>query len=169
MLKPLEPLRNIEFVRESAVFDRIKTLLLAGLVAREAKDAFFGRDGDAAGLEEVGAEGAVFVEVNLGEAMGGVAVGEDDAAPEVLGVVPGDAEALVVVVALGDEIAAAEIADETADDGGVRHALIGNFGEFKRRHAAPRVEVPEFIRALEGWELEELWFRDRTVKKSAGS
>jgi hypothetical protein len=127
---------------------------LAGLVAGEAEDAFFGGDGDAAGLEEVGAEGGVFVEVDLGEAMGGVAVGEDDAAPEVFGVVPGDAEGLVVVVALGDEVAAAEIADETADDGGVGHALIGDFCEFERRHAAPRVEEPEFIRAVEGWELE---------------
>ena len=122
---------------------------LAGFVAGEAEDSFFGGDGDAAWFEEVGAEGGVFVEIDLGEAMGGGSVGEDDAAPEVAGVLPGDAEVLVVVVALGDGVGAAEIADETAEDGGVGQALIGNFFEFGGRHAAPPVEEAEFIRA--GW------------------
>jgi hypothetical protein len=90
------------------------------------------------------------VEVDLGEAMGRGAVGEDDAAPEVAGVLPGDGEMLVVVMALGDEVCAAKIADETADNGGVGHALIGDFFEFYGRHAAPPVEVAEFIRGGDG-------------------
>lgn len=120
---------------------------LARFVAGEAEDAFFGRDGDAAGLEEVGAEGGVFVEIDLREAVIRGAVGEDDAAPEVAGVLPGDTEMLVVVVALGDRVGAAEIADETAEHGGIGHALIGDFFKFYGRHAAPPVEDAEFIRA----------------------
>ena len=121
-----------------------------GFVAGEAEDAFFGGDGDATGFEEVGADGVVGVEVDLGDAVGGVAVGEDGAAPEVFGVVPGDAEGLVVVVALDDGVGAAEIADEAAENGGVGHALVGDFVEFEQRHAAPPVEVGEFIRAAVG-------------------
>ena len=57
---------------------------------------------------------------------------------------------LVVVVALDEGIVATEIADEAADDGGVGHALIGDFFEFYGRHAAPPVEEAEFIRGGDG-------------------
>jgi len=111
-----------------------------------------GGDGDAAGFEEVGAEGGVVVEIDLSEAMGWGVVGEDGAAPEVAGVLPGDGEVLVVVMALDEGVIAAEVADEAADDGGIVEALVGDFVEFVGGHSAPRAKVASLPERLCGRE-----------------
>lgn len=108
----------------------------ADAVAGEAEEAFFGGDGDAARFEDVGADGGVLMQINLGEAAGGVLGVGDSAAPEVAAILPANGELTDIVVTLLHVVTAAEIGDEAADDGGVGEALVDDFVEFLGGHGA---------------------------------